>query len=203
MKTKRKNESTADELALERIEEWLPALNTEVKTPQVKRIESLISLFGRLTEDASTSDKAHALAGIRKFLSRYRWVSYVAPTTDGLLVLNEIADHMHISKEGLWEHEAVRVLLVAFPRLGIGKRPYIRRCAKCQQWFIAPRKDKITCSDACHQWLYDNKSPEQKALKAAAMKEYRKVLKDIEAKQNERRGFTKGKRRVVTKTKGR
>jgi hypothetical protein len=201
MNMKRKNETTADELALERVEELLSTLNDEPKTPQAERVEGLISLFGRITAGASGIDKAQAMAGIRKLLSRYRWVSYVAPTTEGILVLNDIADHMLIAKADLWEHEAVRDLLAAFPRLGIGNRPYIRRCAslKCQRWFFAPRKDKVTCSSACHQWLYENKSPEQRERKAASMRKQRKAAKELEERQNKRLGFVKGKRMVVTK----
>ena len=201
MTIKRKNEITADELALERVEELLSTLNDEPETPQARRVKSLILLFGMLTEDASGLDKVQATAGIRELLSRYRWVSYVTPSTAGLMVLNEIADRQHISQADRWEHEAVRDLLTAFPRLGIGERPYIRRCAKpkCPRWFLASRKDDVTCSSACHQWLHDNKSPEQRALKAAYMRKLRKDAKDLEERQNKLRGFTKGKRRVVTK----
>jgi hypothetical protein len=201
MVIKRKNDIAPEELALERVGELLSTLNGGPKTPNVERIESLLSLLGRLTEDASGLEKAQATAGIREQLSRYRWVSEIMPSTEGFLVFNAIADHTHIPKADLWEHEAVRDLLIAFPRLGIGKRPYIRQCAKlkCQRWFLASRKDKMTCSSACHQWLYENKSPEQRALKAAAMKDHRKKLKELEERRNKRLGFTKGKRRVVTK----
>ena len=201
MNMKRKNETTADELALERVEELLSILNNEPKTPQAERVESLISLFGKITVDASGIDKAQAMAGIRKLLSLYQWVSYITPTTDGVLVLNDIADRTDIAKADLWEREAVRDLLTAFPRLGVGSQPYIRRCAspKCQRWFLAPRKDKMTCSSACHQWLYENKSPEQRERKAASMRKQRKAAKELEERRNKRLGFVKGKRRVVRK----
>ena len=119
-------------------------------------------------------------------------------------MLNAIADHMDIAKADIWEHEAVRDLLSAFPRLGIGDRPNIRRCAspKCQRWFFASRKDKMTCSPACHQWIYENKSPEQRERKAAYMKKQRREAKELEERRNKRLGFTKGKRRVVRKKAG-
>jgi hypothetical protein len=199
MTLKRKNETTADELALESVKELLRVLNEEPKTPQMARVESLISLFGRLTGDASSTEKGGVLAGIRRLLSRYRWVSYVTPTTEGLLVLNAIADYAIIPKADLREHEAVRDLLSAFPRLGIGDRPYVRRCAKCQLWFFASRKDTVTCSSACRQWRYENKSPEQRERKAADMRRQRKEAKERDERQNKRQGYAKGKRRVVTK----
>jgi hypothetical protein len=201
MKSKHKNGITADALALEAVITLLSSLNETPKTPQMERVETLISLFARLTADASGTEKAGVTAGIQNLLSRYRWVSYVTPSTEGIVVLNAIADHMHIAKDDLWEHEAVRDLLAAFPRLGIGDRPYIRRCERtsCQRWFFAPRKDKTTCSSACHQWIYENKSPEQKERKAAAMRLHRKATKEIEERRNKLLGFVKGKRRVVTK----
>jgi len=204
MSSKRKNDTTADELALERLEELLRALNEEPQTDQMRdrmeRVEKVISLLARLDEAAQSLEKAQVLMGLRKALSKYRWVSYVTPSTGGFLVLNAVADHMHISKADLWEHEAVRDLLTALPRLGIGRRPYIRRCEcpRCRRWFIAPRSDKRTCSQACHQWLFDNRSPEQKALKAAKMQDHRQREKARQERQDKLLGFTKGKRRVAS-----
>jgi hypothetical protein len=204
MGLKRKNGITADELALERLEELLWALNEGPETDQMRvrmeRVENVISLLARLDEDAPSLKKAQLLAGLRKALSRYRWVSYITPSTKGVVVLNRVADHMQISRADLWENEAVRDLLTALPRLDIGRRPYIRRCEspKCRRWFIAPRSDKRTCSQACHQWLYDNRSPEQKAHKAAKMRDHRKREKARQERQDKRLGFTKGKRRVAS-----
>jgi hypothetical protein len=200
MRTKRKHEVTADELALESIEEeLLPRLNLGSKTDQTKRIESLLTLFGRLTGRTGTSEKVQVFLALRRLLGEYRWVSYVTPWRDRFVVVNQVADHMQIAKSDLWEHAAVRDLLTAFPRLGVGKRPYIRRCEseRCQRWFFASRGDKRTCSPACH--VYANRSPEKRLRKAKYMRDLRKTQKDLRERQDKRLGFTKGKRRIVSR----
>ncbi|WP_197414155.1 hypothetical protein [Terracidiphilus gabretensis] len=201
MAIKRKNEITPDELAIERIEECICTLNDGPKTPQLERVERVITLLGKLTGDASDREKLRVFTELLHVLGQYKWSSYIAPYGDGWTVVNNIADHTHLTKADLWEHEAVRDLLAAFPRLGVGERPFIRRCEspKCQRWFIAPRKDKGACSDACKQWLYDNRSPEQRASKALYMKNLRRGAKALRERQDERTGFTKGKRRVVSR----
>lgn len=199
MKSKRKHDVTADELALESIEEGLlPTLNDGPKTDQTKRIESLLALLGGLTGDATSHEKMQVILALRRLLAEYRWVSYVTPWQEGFVVVNQIADHMQITKADLWEQAAVRDLITAFPRLGIGKRPYIRRCEseRCQKWFFASRGDKRTCSPACH--VYANRSPEQRLRKAKYMRDLRKDQKDRRERENKRLGFTKGKRRVVS-----
>jgi hypothetical protein len=137
------------------------------------------------------------MAAINRSVSRYRWVSSIAPYRDSFFVFNH-SDRMQTPADELWEHEAVRELLTAFPRLGIGDRPYIRRCEseKCQKWFFAPRGDKRTCSPACH--VYANRSPDQRFRKAKYMRDLRKELKERRDRENKRLGFTKGKRRVVS-----
>jgi hypothetical protein len=199
MLAKRKHEATADELALESIEEGLlPSLNDGPKTEQTVRVERLLFLLGRLTRDATTREKLEAFTALRILLAEYRWVSYISPWQDGFVVVNRIADHVQITKADLWEHEAVRDLLNAFPRLGIGKRPYIRRCEndRCQRWFFARRGDKRTCSPACH--VNANRSPENRLRKAKYMRGLRKTQKDLRERQDKRLGFKKGKRRVVS-----
>jgi hypothetical protein len=199
MQSKRKHDVTADELALESIqEELLPALNDGPKTVQMARIEKLLTLLGRLKQDATSREKIEAFTALRNLLGEYRWVSYIAPWLDGFVVINQIADHMRITKADLWEHKAVRDLLNAFPRLGIGKRPYIRRCEndRCQRWFLARRGDKRTCSPACH--VCANRSPEQRLRKAKYMKNLRKDQQNRREREDKRLGFTKGKRRVVS-----
>jgi hypothetical protein len=155
------------------------------------------------------------LLRVRKILARYRWTNSIAPTTEGLQVLYEVADRGQLSAADKWEQDAVRDLLTALPRLSFGDRLLIRRCENptCRRWFLAGRKDKRTCygpgsgkSDACKQWLHDNKSPEQKEYKAAYMRQARKDAKEREERERERQNkqasYSKGKRRVVRKASG-
>lgn len=190
MPSKSKNAPLASEVALERLEDVLRTINEGPKTAHSRRVEEIMSWLQKLTEKSSTLERAGALAKLRGLLGRYRWVSYIAPSTDGLIVFNGVADHNHLSREALWEHLAVRDLLAAFPQLGFGTRPYLRRCerATCGSWFIAPRSDTRACKRTCYQWLRDS-SPEERARKAAKMRDHREKERKRAALEAVRAGF--------------
>ncbi len=197
---KRKNQqSAASQIALESLEDVIGAMNDE-KTPEIARVESIVTLLGMLTEGPATNEKAGALAALRVRLGAYRWVSYVTPSTEGFVVLNAIADRARLGKAALWEHEAVRDLLTALPRLGLGKKLLLRRCEACERWFLAKRSDARTCSSACRQWLYDS-SPQHREYKKAKMKNIRKDAKTLEQLRKVRVGFRDSKRHVVSRKK--
>jgi len=148
--------------------------------PETKRVDAILELLSGLRDELKPMEKAQIQEQLRKALRRYKWVSRVAYTKQGLRVIQGIADQDALTPDEIWEQGAVGCLLDVVPVLGA--RPRIRRCADaaCRQWFFAARRDdQEYCSGVCRQHNYDS-DPEMRAKKARAMKQHR-----IEAKKRD------------------
>jgi hypothetical protein len=164
----RKKRTLPTELDQERFGAIFARLEDDPEKPQSKRVEKILESLSGLRDDLDTREKVRVITGLRNALSRYQWVSRVAPTHEGFRVVPAIADRANLSNDDVWEYEAVRDLLDTVPHLG--KRPRIRRCAECRRWFFGVmRDDQQYCSGNCRQRRYDN-DPEKRDKKLAHMK---------------------------------
>lgn len=183
----RKNEILPSHLDPEQFESIFWHIREYPEQPQSKRVEQVLKLLSSLSDDLSTLGKAQALTRLRNALRRYQWVSFVSPTSEGLWVSRGIADRVNLSEDDVWEYEAVRNLLDLVPYLG--KRPRIRRCAECQEWFFAARRsDQQWCDRNCRQRHYDS-APEMRKKKKLYMQEYREGQKERVERENIRVAF--------------
>jgi hypothetical protein len=129
----------------EQLEAIFTRLEERPETPQSKRVEKILELLSSLRDDISPLDKGQIVIRLRNALRLYQWVSHIAPAPESYRVINGVADRENLSKDDLWEYEAVRDLLECVPYLG--NPPRIRRCA---------RADQLFCSGNCRQHHYDS-----------------------------------------------
>jgi hypothetical protein len=191
-----KNEVLPSHLDPEQFESIFWHIRERPEKPQSKRVEEVLKLLSSLRYDLSTRDKGQVLTRLRNALRRYQWVSFISPTSEGLRVIRGIADRANLSEDDLWEYWAVGTLLDIVPYLG--NRPRIRRCAECQEWFFAAKRDdKRWCDRNCRQRHYDS-APEMRESKRLYMRNYR----DEEKKREERRKRSVGFRGRVKRRAG-
>jgi len=154
---------------IEQLESLFRHLEEHRDAPQSKRVEKILDLLSSMRDGLSTSERTQVHMGLANALRRYRWRSFVARAREGFREIRAIADRENLSKEELWEHDAVRNLLDVVPHLG--KRPRIRRCIECQGWFFAEKRDdQKYCKRAnCKQAHYD-KDPDKRKQKNEAMR---------------------------------
>jgi hypothetical protein len=139
--------------------------------PETKRVDAILELLSDLRDELKPMEKAQIQEQLRKALRRYKWVSRVVYTKQGLRVIHGIADRDALTPDEIWEQESVCSLLDVVPVLGA--RPRIRRCAECKNWFFAAKRDdQEYCSGVCRQHHYDN-DPERRKKKAADMRNSR------------------------------
>lgn len=168
--------------------------------PQSKRIEEVLELLSGLRDDLSMPEKIRVITGLRYVLSNYRWSVQVSPTSEGFRAIYFPADRGKLSSSDKWEYEAVRDLLDLVPYLG--KQPRIRRCAECEEWFFAAkREDQQWCGGICRQRHYDS-APEMREKKKLYMRDYREKEKKREERRKMRIGVRgPAKRRARAETK--
>jgi hypothetical protein len=190
----RKNDKLPIHLDRERFEEIFWQLREHPEKVQSKRVAGCLELLSCLRADLSGSEKVRVITGLQHLLSAYRWVVQVSPTPGGFRAIHLIADRERLSEDDLWEHMAIRDLLAVVPYLG--KRPRIRRCDECKEWFYAAnREDQRWCGGNCRQHHYDS-NPEMRAGKARYMCEYRIAEKESEESSKKGVGFVSGGRKA-------
>ncbi|HWO33664.1 MAG TPA: hypothetical protein VNO32_33115, partial [Candidatus Acidoferrum sp.] len=171
----------------ERFEEIFWQIREHPEKAQSKRVEEVLELLSSLRDDLSKSEKLGIITRLRGLLSAYQWVVQVDPTPDGYRAIHTIADRGRLSQDDLWERRAIRDLLDVVPYLG--KRPRIRRCAECSEWFYAAqREDQEWCSSNCRQHHYDS-DPEMRGRKKLYMRKHRLEEKKREESIKRRVGF--------------
>jgi len=182
------------------VEAIFTRLEKRPETPQSKRIEKILQLLSSLRDDISPLDKGQVVIRLRNALRLYQWVSHIAPAPEGYRVISAVADRENLSKDDLWEYEAVRDLLECVPYLG--KPPRIRRCAECQRWFFAAKRiDQQWCGGICRQRHYD-RDPETRAQKLKAMRDLYAREKERDQRRKAAVGYTeKSKNRKPIRAK--
>jgi hypothetical protein len=157
-------------------------------------------LLSSLRDDISPLDKGQIVIRLRNALRLYQWVSHIAPAPESYRVINGVADRENLSKDDLWEYEAVRDLLECVPYLG--NPPRIRRCAECPRWFFAARRiDQKWCGSVCRQRHYD-RDPETRAKKLEAMHTRYILEKERDRRRKAAVGYTeKSKNRKPIRAK--
>jgi hypothetical protein len=157
-------------LDYERLVEIFTRLEAQSEKEQSQRVEKILDLLSRLGDDLVGSEKVRVITSLRNALHRYHWMSQVSPTLQGYRVITFFTRKELLSKDDVWEYEAVRVLLEIVPYLG--RRPRIRRCAdaQCRKWFFAAKRDdQKFCGGNCKQHNYEN-APEKRAKKRDSMR---------------------------------
>jgi len=184
----------------EQLEAIFTRLEERPETPQSKRVEKILELLSSLRDDISPLDKGQIVIRLRNALRLYQWVSHIAPAPESYRVINGVADRENLSKNDLWEYEAVRDLLECVPYLG--NPPRIRRCAECPRWFFAARRiDQKWCGSVCRQRHYD-RDPETRAKKLEAMHTRYILEKERDRRRKAAVGYTeKSKNRKPIRAK--
>ena len=137
--------------------------------PHSKRIELILDLLSRLGDDGlGKEETASALAGLRKALGVYRWVSQVSLTRQGLRTILVPADRENLSWADRWEYGAVNDLLSLLRDRNALSR--LRRCADaaCKSWIYANGRQQF-CNRNCKQHHHET-DPEKHAQKLMRMK---------------------------------
>jgi hypothetical protein len=183
----RKNDNLPIHLDRERFEEVFRDISKHPEKPQSKRVEECLELLSSLREDLRGLERVQIVTRLGHLLSAYQWVVQISPTPKGFRAIRLIADRGRLSQDDLWEREAIRDLLDVVPY--IGKQPRIRRCAECNEWFYAAkREDQQWCSSNCRQHHYDS-DPEMRGRKKLYMRKHRVEEKKREESIKRRVGF--------------
>jgi hypothetical protein len=90
---------------------------------------------------------------------------------------------------GHWENWALQFLLA---QLREGRIRWFRRCAKCQNWFLAMKESQKFCGDDCRK-KYASQGEQFKERRRIYMQDYRRQEKarDLKAQQLSRRNSAK------------
>ena len=195
----RKNVSLPNDEDLLLFEDILYHIRTH-RNEQSDRIEEVLELLSSLRHDLSTPERTRVITRLRNVLSRYQWGVQVSPTLEGFRAVHFPADRGRSSSDR-WEYWAVGSLLELVPRLG--KRPRIRRCAVCKEWFYAVKPGKHDfCSGVCRQRNYD-RSPEMRQKKKLYMRQRRADERELEERRKMLVGFRGPVKRRVKASAGR
>jgi hypothetical protein len=174
-----------DEAGLLLFEDILYRIKRHPGEPQSMRVEELLELLSGLRDDLSTREGMRVITRLRKVLDRYQWRVQVSPTSEGFRAVYSPPYGLSASDD--WEQTAVGRLLEFVPNLG--KRPRIRRCAVCNEWFFAAKRaDHIYCSGACKQRHHDG-TPEMRENKKLYMRKRRAKEKRLEEKSKKAIGY--------------
>jgi len=156
---------------------------------QSKRVEKVLELMSSFRADLSTLGKIKIFTRLRLALGTYRWAIRLGVTRDGLHVVHVMAREFEegTSEADRWEYHTISLLLDLLPYLG--KRPRIRRCAECESWFFAAkREDQQYCGGNCRQYHYDS-DPKIRARKRESMRQNRIIQKKHEERAKKRVGY--------------
>ena len=138
---------------------------------QSRRVEEIIELLAGLRIGLRGAERTRILTRLMNILRAYPSVPRVRPARDGFRVVHFTADRERLSDDDLWERRAVTNLLSIVPYTG--KRPRIRRCNECGEWFFAAkREDQKFCGGNCRQHHHDS-SPSIRKRKKDYMRGYR------------------------------
>ena len=166
----RKNGIMPEHLDPEQIGSIFRYIEEHPKRLQAERVAEILESLSSLREGSPKLEKMQTLARLRQLLSNYRWTAEVSPSSQGLVTIMLPAER-GLSADDKWGYAAVHDLLDLVPYLG--KTPRIRRCAECQRWFFAAkREDQQYCGANCRQRHYDT-APEIRASKKGYMRKYR------------------------------
>lgn len=174
----RKNILTSVPLGESAPELWsiFERIENGLETAQSRRVRRILELLNLLGENPHGMDEVKAISELGALLRRYVWVTHakVSRTKEGYrAIFRQEPEGAKLSREDVWEYEAVKMLLDLANSPDALSR--LRRCRNgdCRKWLFVVSGKRRFCDNGgvCKQHHFDS-DEKQREKKRVYMRKY-------------------------------